>query len=320
LLDPNRITGMAGIQMTQRVSIAVIGMGGIGGVVASCLQLSGRDRIVVCARRNVEAITLETPEGTHRLTPDVVTNPLRAGHVDWIVLCTKTQDTASASVWFERLCGPHTRVAVLQNGIEHERRVAPYVGNRAVVPAVVYFNGKRRSANDFSFRHGSEVDIVIPDSAAGQAFAALFEGTSLKVSPQKDFEQRRWMKLLLNAVANPITALTRRRLVVFQRDDIQNVASDIIREGLAVALAGGVELDGNAQSQVLERLLAYPPDEATSMYFDFINGHILEVDALTGAIVRMGESLGVPTPTNRIVLALLQAINDGATLGATTPQ
>ncbi|GAB2875647.1 2-dehydropantoate 2-reductase [Paraburkholderia jirisanensis] len=300
--------------MTQRTSIAIIGMGGIGGVVASCLQLSGRHQIVVCARRNAEAVTLEQPQGIHRLTLDVVTDPLQADHVDWIILCTKTQDTASASGWFERLCGPSTCVAVLQNGIEHERRVAPYVGSRAVVPAVVYFNGERRSASDFGFRHASEDDIAIPDSATGQAFAALFEGTSLKVSPRQDFPQRLWTKLLLNAVANPITALTRRRLAVFQRGDIHSVASDIIQEGLAVALACGVDLGEKAQSQVLARLLSYHPDVATSMYFDTVNGRILEVDALTGAIVRMGELCGVPTPTNRILLALLQAVSDGAKL------
>ena len=158
--------------MTERTSIAVIGMGGIGGVVASCLQLSGRHRTIVCARHIAEAVTLEQLRGTQRLTLDVVTNPSLANHVDWIIVCTKTQDTASASVWFERLCGPRTCIAVLQNGIEHERRVAPYVGNRAVVPAVVYFNGQRRSVNEFSFRPGSEVDVAIPDSAAGRDFAA----------------------------------------------------------------------------------------------------------------------------------------------------
>jgi len=296
--------------MTQRTSVAVIGMGGIGGVVASCLQLSGRHRIVVCARRGVEAVTLERPEGTHRLTLDVVTDPRQAGHVDWIILCTKTQDTASASVWFECLCGPGTCVAVMQNGIEHERRIEPYVGkNCPVVPAVVYFNGKRRSASEFSFRHGSEVDIEVPDSVAGKALTALFEGTSLKMAVRSDFEQRRWMKLLLNAATNPITALTRRRLVVFQRGDIQRVTLDIIEEGLAVARARGVELDGNAQSQVMARILAYPPDEATSMYFDCLNGRALEVDAITGAIVRTGEALGVRTPTNRILMTLLHAIS-----------
>ncbi|CAB3754619.1 2-dehydropantoate 2-reductase [Paraburkholderia solisilvae] len=246
------------------------------------------------------------------MTLDVVTNPLQADHVDWIIVCTKTQDTASASAWFERLCGPDTCVAVLQNGIEHEQRVAPYVGNRAVVPAVVYFNGERRSASNFSFRRASEDDISIPDTATGQAFAALFEGALLKVAPRQDFQQRLWAKLLLNAVANPITALTRQRLAVFQRDDVRSIASDIIREGLAVALAGGVDLNEKTQSQVLARLLSYHPDEATSMYFDNVNGRVLEVDALTGAIVRMGESLGVPTPMNRILLVLLQAISDAA--------
>jgi 2-dehydropantoate 2-reductase len=298
--------------MTRRTSIAVIGMGSIGGVVASCLELSGRHRIVVCARRGVEAVWFEQPEGTHRLTLNVVTDYQQADHVDWILLCTKAQDTASASTWFEHLCGPGTRIAVLQNGIEHERRVAPYAGDCPIVPAVVYFNGERRSTSDFSFRHGSEVDIAIPDSAAGRAFADLFDGTSLRVSPREDFQQRLWTKFLLNAAANPITALTRRRLAVFRRDDIRSIASEIIQEGLAVARACGFDPGEKADSQVLERLLAYHPDETTSMYFDSVSGRVMEVDALTGAIVAMGERLGVPTPANRVLLALLQAINEAS--------
>jgi 2-dehydropantoate 2-reductase len=296
--------------MTQSASIAVIGMGGIGGVVASCLSLSGRHRIVACARNGFHEVVLEQPGGMRHLFLEVLTDPLHADVVDWVLVCTKAQDTASTSDWLARLCGPKTCVAVVQNGIGHEQRVAPYVGNRPVVPAVVYFNGERRAVNHFRVRHATGEDIAIPDTPSGRAFAGLFEGTSLKVAPRQDFPVLLWTKLLLNAVANPITALTRQRLVVLQRADIRMLALEIIREGASVARASGVDLGENIQSQVMAKLLSYPPNETSSMYFDCLNGRVLEFDALTGSIVRMGERLGVPTPVNQTLLTLLQALSN----------
>ncbi|GAB2920103.1 hypothetical protein GCM10027093_68490 [Paraburkholderia jirisanensis] len=195
----------------------------------------------------------------------------------------------------------------MQNGIGHEQRVAPYVGNRTVVPAVVYLNAERRAVNHFRLRNAAGEDIAIPDTPSGNAFAELFEGTSLKVTPRADFEALLWAKLLLNAAANPITALTRQRLVVLQRADICMLASEIIREGVLVARASGVVLGEDIQSRVMARLLSYPPNETTSMYFDCMEGRPLELDALTGSIVRMGEQYGVPTPVNQTLLTLLQA-------------
>jgi 2-dehydropantoate 2-reductase len=296
--------------MTRGASIAVIGMGGIGGVVASCLRLSARHRIVACARNRFQEVVLEQPEGTRHLTLDVLTDPFHADCVDWVLLCTKAQDTASTSDWFARLCGPTTCVAVLQNGIGHEQRVAPYAGNRPIVPAIVYLNAERRAVNHFRFRNAAGEDIATPDTPSGRAFARLFEGTSLKVAPRRDFLVLLWTKLLLNAAANPITALTRQRLAVLQRADMQTLALEIIREGASVARAVGVDFGENIPSQVMAKLLTYPPSEATSMYFDCLNGRALELEALTGSIVRMGQQLSVPTPVNQTLLTLLQAISD----------
>jgi 2-dehydropantoate 2-reductase len=271
--------------------------------------LSGRHRIVVCARTAFHDVVLEQPDGTQHLTLDVSTDPSQVDFVDWVLLCTKAQDTASASTWLARLCGPTTRIAVLQNGIGHEQRVAPYVGSRAVVPAIVYFNGERSTVNHFRFRHPNGEDIATPDTPAANDFARLFDGTALSVTCHQDFPVLLWTKLLMNAVANPITALTRQRLAVLRNADIQALAMNIVREGASVARASGVDLKKTIESQVIARLQAYLPNETTSMYYDCLNGHVLEVDALTGAIVRMGEALRVPTPVNRTLLTLLQAIN-----------
>jgi 2-dehydropantoate 2-reductase len=181
------------------------------------------------------------------------------------------------------------------------------------VPAIVYLNAERRALNHFRVRNAAGEDIAAPDTPSGRAFAGLFEGTSLKVAPRQDFPVLRWTKLLLNAAANPITALTRQRLAVLQRTDMQTLALEIIREGASVARASGVDLGENIPSQVMAKLLTYPPNEATSMYFDCLNGRALELDALTGSMVQAGQQFGVPTPVNQTLLTLLQAISNAPT-------
>src|SRR5437773_12024545 len=102
-----------------RSSVAVIGLGRIGGIAAACLQDAGRHDVVVCARRPVARLTLERPEGLVDVALRTLTNPADAQPVDWVLLCTKAQDTVSAAPWLTRLCRPTTKVAILQNGIGH---------------------------------------------------------------------------------------------------------------------------------------------------------------------------------------------------------
>src|SRR5262245_42764277 len=118
----------------QRTTVAVIGLGSIGGVVAGCLAETGRYDIVACVRRPLTHLTVERPEGTVGVPVHALTDPQAAVPVDWVLLATKAHHTAAAAPWLARLCRPGTRVAVLQNGIDHATRVAPHIGGAAAVP------------------------------------------------------------------------------------------------------------------------------------------------------------------------------------------
>ena len=104
-----------------------------------------------------------------------------------MLLCTKTHQTAAAAPWLKRLCTPSTRVAVLQNGIDHVARVAPLANGATVLPVIVYYNGERLAPDRVRLRQGANQDIVVPNDEAGRAFARLFEGTPLRVAAQRRF-------------------------------------------------------------------------------------------------------------------------------------
>ena len=148
------------------------------------------------------------------------------------------------------------------------------------------------------------------DDPDGRAFAELLAGTTMRVLFSDDFATLAWRKLLINSVANPVTALTLLRQAVFRRDDVRELCMAILGEGVAVGRADGAHLAPDEAEQTMSLLLTYPPEAGTSMYFDRLAGRPFEVEALTGAIVAAGDRLDIPTPLNRLLLTLLRAISD----------
>jgi 2-dehydropantoate 2-reductase len=295
-----------------RLSVAVVGLGGIGSGLAMSLRAADRHDVTACARRPIDRMTLDRAEGIVDLPLRTATTPEQVGQADWVMLCTKAHHTPSTAPWLARLCGPHTRVAVLQNGIEHVARVAPYAGGATIVPTIVYYNGERVADDHVRLRHTPGRDLAAADDAAGHALAALLDGSNLHVLLSEDFATLAWRKLLLNVVVNPITALTLQRQAVLRRDDVHALSLEILAEAVAVARADGARLADDEAARIMATLLGFSPELGTSMYFDRLANRTLEIEALTGAIVTAAERHGLPVPVNRAMLALLRAVSDAA--------
>jgi 2-dehydropantoate 2-reductase len=294
-----------------RLRVAVVGLGGIGGGAAGTLAAAGRHDVLACTRAPIARFTLERAEGTVEPKLPFLTDPAQAKPVDWVLLCTKTHQTAAAAPWLARLCTPATHVAVLQNGIDHVARVVPLAGGAKIVPVLVYYNGERLASDRVRIRHAGSFDAVVADDEPGRAFIGLFEGTPLRIIHSGDFATLAWRKLLINVVANPITTLTLQRQAVLRRPDVQELCRAILDEAVAVARAEGVKLAEDETARTIATLHDFSGELGTSMYFDRLAGRPLEVEALTGAVVAAGERQGIAMPLNRALLTLLRAINDG---------
>lgn len=299
----------------HRLTVAVIGLGSIGGIAAGCLRAADRHDVIASVRRPISRLVFERANESVELPLQVLTDPAQAPRVDWVLLCTKVQHTPQTAPWLQHLCDRSTRVAVLQNGIDHTARVAPLAGEASIVPTIVYYNGERLGPDHVRLRQVAEHDLAVADDANGRAFAQLLEGTPLRVRLSDDFRTLLWRKLLINAIANPVTALTSQRQAVFRREDIKALCLAILDEAVAVARADGAHLNEDKSMQTLSTLLTYPPEAGTSMYFDRLAGRSLEVEALTGAIVAAGARLKFATPINSALLAMLRAISDAASPG-----
>ena len=293
-------------------TIAIIGPGAIGGVLAAWLAQDPDHAVTVCARTPFDRLKVETPDGEITATPRVITDPADARPVDWVLITTKASDAASAAQWLPAVCRADTPVVVLQNGVEHVERFAPYIAEDRLVPAVIDCPAERTAPGRMRQRGPSW--IVVPDTAHGRDFVPLFRRTNFAVSTG-DFTTRAWAKLCINA-PGAISAILMKPTGVIQIEPIPDLTRGIVRECLAVGRAEGAKLDDAIVESVVEGARKAPPDSLNSLIDDRMAGRPMEIDARNGAVVRFGRKHGIPTPLNEMAVALLIAAQDARTFRA----
>jgi 2-dehydropantoate 2-reductase len=290
--------------------IALIGPGAVGGSLAAWLLKTGAHDLVLCARRPLPELVVETPDGLLTSQPVVWTAPRPdATPVDWVLITTKAYDALAAAAWFPGIVGPRTLVAVLQNGVEHRERFAALVSAEHLVPVVIDLPAERTSPTHIRQRRAGH--MTVGDDANGRAFAGLFTGTPLAVNLTADWRTAAWRKLCINA-AGVVSGLVLQPARVMRDDAIAETARQIIRECIAVGRAEGAVLDDALADEVVEGYRRSPGDGINSLHADRLAGRPTEIDARNGVIVRLGRKHGIPTPCNQMAVALLGALTAAA--------
>jgi len=286
-------------------TIALIGPGAIGGTIAAWLTQVAGNTVTVCARTPFDELVVEVPDGpTIRARPRVLVDPSEASRVDWVVTVTKTYDTAGATRWIERLLGPSTCVAVVQNGVEHLERFAHVVPRERTLPVIIDIPAERTAPG--RIRQRRQGDITVPSGELGDRFAKLFEGTPLAPRTSDDWLSVAWRKLALNS-AGVVNALTQKPAGIVRNEKAAALMRAIAAESMAVGRAVGARLPDTLPDEVLERLRASAPDSVNSLLADRLAGRPMELDARNGVVVRLGALHGVPTPLNAMAVAILEA-------------
>lgn len=287
--------------------IAIVGVGAIGGVLAGLLHTTKQHELLLCTRRPLPSLRIETPEelitveGKNLLPED----QNDVAPMDWILVATKAYDVPAAANWLKFLRKKDTPVAIIQNGVEHRERFAQYVPEEYLVPVVIDCATERQA--DGLVRQRGVARMKVEKNRLGESYVELFTGSQADFLITEDFVSEAWRKLCLNA-AGALSALTAKPSIVFQDELIGKAALDIVAECLAVAQAEGAKLEKDLPQQVLSRCHADAPDSVNSMLADRLAGRRMEIDARNGVIVRKGEKHGIATPANQVVVALLHEI------------
>jgi 2-dehydropantoate 2-reductase len=285
--------------------IAIVGVGAIGGVLAGLLEASGGHELTLCTRRPLPGLVVETPDGIVRVRAHNATTPQETGHVDWILVATKTYDAATSAAWFPSLAGPDTQLAVIQNGVEHRENFAGLFAAERILPVVIDVPAERRPDGSVLQRAGAVMRVE--DSPAGAAFTGLFSGSKAQIELTPDFLSAAWRKLCINA-AGVISALTLKPAGILRDEALGEVALGIIAECVAVGRAEGADLDDAIGQRILAGYRAGSPDSINSLLADRLAGRATEIDARNGVIVRRGLKHNIPTPLNSMAVALLKGM------------
>ncbi|GAA2800860.1 2-dehydropantoate 2-reductase [Saccharopolyspora taberi] len=278
----------------------MIGGGAIGGILAAAAHSAGHE-VSVCVRTPFERLVVDGAE----VPAAIVTDPQDAPEVDWILLTTKVQDVASAAPWLRGLDNGRAPIVLVQNGVEHEESVSGLDLRGPLLPALIYVSAERVRPGQVVRR--SPAAMIVPAEGPGERFPELL--AEIKVSRTADFRTEAWRKMLMNLAANPITALTLRRLDVLHEPGVPELAAAVLGEAVEVARAEGTTL---TQADADKLINAYnsggDPENGTSMLYDRLAGLPTEHEHITGALVRAAARHGIPTPQNQTLLTLLRAI------------
>lgn len=285
--------------------IAIVGPGAIGGTLTAWLSQNPQHEITVAARSTFESLTLQIPNGADITTrPRILTDPAAASPTEWVLVTTKAYDVLGAAQWLKRLVGPQTRVAIVQNGVEHVERFAPYVTVEQLLPVMIDLPAERQAPGRIRQRGAGR--MVIPDSSHAAEFVKLFAHTPLTVTPDADFKTQIWKKLCVNS-AGALSAVLLKPAVIARHDGVADIMRAIVGECVAVGRAEGAQLDDAMAEQVVSGYRSSPPDSVNSLHADRAAGRPMETDARNGVIVRLGRKHGIPTPVNQMLVALLEA-------------
>jgi 2-dehydropantoate 2-reductase len=303
--------------------IALIGPGAIGGTIAAWLAQDARHDVSVAARTGFQSLEVQTPSGPLSARLRVMTSPAQVapevGTVDWILVATKAYDVAGAATWLNVLSDANTRVAVLQNGVEHVERFAPYVPVERIVPVMVDIPAERIAPGKIRQRGAGR--MIVPESEAGAEFVDLFASTKLSVSLNADFKTEVWKKLCFNC-AGALSAVLLKPAVIARHEGVAEVMRSLVRECIAVGRAEGAKLDDSIADNVVAGYRKAPPDSVNSLHGDRIAGRQMEIDARNGVIVRLGRKHGIAAPLNAMMVWLLEAAQEtggqGANMRSTT--
>jgi len=282
--------------------VAIVGPGAIGGVIAAWLGKTGRHEVVLCARRPLGELHVETPEGIIVARPVVLTGPENATPVDWVLVATKAYDSEGAAVWLKGLASAGAPVAILQNGVEHRERFARFLPAGQLVPVMVDCPAERTTPT--VIRQRGTAKMAVQDDACGREFAGLFAGTPVEVELTRDLKSAVWRKLCINA-AGVISGLVLQPAVVMRDEQIGELSRQLVRECIAVGRAEGAVMDDSLAETVLQAYRNAPPDSVNSLHGDRQAGRPSEIDARNGVIVRLGRKHGIPTPCNQMAVALI---------------
>ena len=304
--------------------VAVMGAGAVGCYFGAMLARAGASVTLIGRSPHVEAIAkegllLDTQQFSGRVMMEASLDPAAARGAALVLFAVKTYDTDAATLALAPHLARGAVVVSLQNGVDNAEKIRVATG-RVAFPAVVYVAAEMTAPG--AVTHAGRGDLIVGDDEpngpeapgrepALKEVASVFARAGVPCRISANVNAELWTKLAINCAYNAASALGRARyarLVALPERVL--LLRTVVEETIAVARAGGVQLDPVFVSEAALRIAPAMPDATSSTAQDLARGRRTEIEALNGFVTRRGEALGVPTPVNRTLATLVRLLEE----------
>jgi 2-dehydropantoate 2-reductase len=306
----------------------IVGAGAIGAYLGARMARAGVDVTLFARGPHLKAmqehgVQVKSAEGDFEARPRIVGSLEEAGAADIVFLGVKAHSLPQLAPQLRPMLGPNTTVVSTQNGIpwwyfqglggEWEglrlERIDPggvisaAIDAPRVVGSIVYFSTEITAPGVIQHTDGNRISIGEPDGTRSERCRSIAEAlttSGLRCPITTHIRQEIWVKILGNASLNPVSALTRATLVQMLRNPgVADVVRNIMQEVEAVSKKLGMELPVSIDQRMAgaEKV----GEHKTSMLQDLEAGRPMELEALVGSVVELGEKVGVPMTHARAV-------------------
>ncbi len=299
------------------MKIAILGAGAVGGYYGGLLARSGNEVTFIARGAHLAAIRecglrVESVHGDFEVCPAQATDdPATVGPVDLVLVTVKSYGLEEAAVAARSLVGPETCVLPLLNGLDAAERLAAVLGDGPVLAGLTHISasvvapGLIRQVSPLRRITFGERDGTITPRAGRIRDTLAAGGIEVVLTPA--VEVALWEKFVFIASIGGVCSLTRLPIgPVLALPETRQLYLDALREVEAVGRARGVALPADIVEQTLRLTEGFAPQTKPSLLADLEAGRPLELEALSGTVVRYGRQAGVPTPVHRVIYAALK--------------
>jgi 2-dehydropantoate 2-reductase len=298
-----------------------MGSGGLGGYFGFCLARAGNEVHFIARGERLEAIRknglrLITSDEDSTIQVRAVENPKDAGAAELVLFCVKTYDTSVAAESILPILERSSTVLTLQNGIENFDQISDIVGTQRVVPGTALIGSEVQAPGVIHVM--TQIRKVVFGEINGQKTARaeriddMLRSAGIDSEVTTDISKLLWQKMMWICGAAGMTSIIRLpvgKLMSFP--ETREMFKQIMEEVSAVAKAKGVDVGGDYLQSRIDLADHLEKDTTSSMLRDLLGGSKLELDALNGAVVRMGKECGIATPMNWAVYCALRPYLNG---------
>jgi 2-dehydropantoate 2-reductase len=293
------------------LQIAVMGAGAVGCYYGGMLARAGHRVTLIARPQHVQAIErnglrMETRSFDEHVRLAASTRVDAVQGAQLVLFCVKSADTEAAGRELLPHLSPGAVLLTLQNGVDNADRLRPVVPGHTVAASVVYVGTEM--AGDGHVRHNGRGELVIEPTPLGAALPALLSAAGIPAEESTNVRGALWVKFILNCAYNALSAISQMPYgQMVQGPGILDVMRDVVAECKAVAQADGVTLASDVD-EAIRKIVQTMPAQYSSTAQDLARGKRSEIDYLNGFVVRRGEALGIATPANRALWALVRLL------------